>query len=909
METSAFDQVAALLPDSLLKLMHVTFFNLRHTVLSPLLMILTMYFLYFLCLPLFFDVDEFKTRSLPVTSAIIDQIIKASDTATRFFIVVAAGLLVHRDRDTRFHEIMDSLPHSAVVIPTGRLLALMLSILILPFIGILTGILSQTTRDYWHLQIPVYLSALLGPVTWEYCCIAVAAMLVQTLAPGKITGYLLLICGASVSALMVPILDGGGLPVFGAFPQVVYSDFHGYAPWFRSLLTTGIWNLLLFGLFHTAVILLWKRGVDCAYLVRLTEIRHRLTGPLKPAAGALCVLTTGCILFLLLNQPAHQFSAEEHIAHAAQYEQLLRRRFEHLPHPVVTSAAYDIDLFPDRRAFKLKTDLTLENTDSEPQTTVILNTRRGFRTTVQIDRGYLLEDYPELMCSIYRLDPPLLKGERIHLRASVDYAPPAAELDISNKFVLPNGSFLSPDEFTLIGYRSAGELQGKTLRRTHNLEDRSAQQSLDPADQQARRRQLLDPYGRLTRFETVIGTAADQIAVAPGTLVNTWRQKDRQYFHYRMDPPSVHNPVILSAQFKVAREVWNGVDTEIYYHPDHAWNVPDMMLGMHRTLEYGSRNFSPYQFSFCRVLEFPRVHSDSLRGIAFPGVMPYSESSGFTSDLRDPASFNTAFYVVSHEVAHQWWGYQLLPADIEGGKVLLETLADYTAMMVFEQEFGAEFTRRFLEHRTNHYLSSRLAQEDSEPPLARSRIDQGHLFYSRGSLVMYHLRQLIGEDRINTALQNLLQKFGGGNPPYATSLDLLESLRQQTPIEHHQVLDELFNQITLFQNQTRSATAQKLPDNTWQVTLLVECRKIRSDGDGREQDIPFEQFVEVGAFSAPQGGRRFGEPLYQKLHLLKSGSNSITFKTQQRPETAGIDPFLILIDRTPKDNVVEVRTP
>ena len=134
-------------------------------------------------------------------------------------------------------------------------------------------------------------------------------------------------------------------------------------------------------------------------------------------------------------------------------------------------------------------------------------------------------------------------------------------------------------------------------------------------------------------------------------------------------------------------------------------------------------------------------------------------------------------------------------------QILAESLADYTAMMVLEQEFGAEITRRFLRNRTRHYLQSRVAETDSEHPLGRSRIDQDYLFYSKGSLVIYQLRQLIGEDRINTALRNLLQKFGGGNPPYATSLDLLESLRQQTPIEHHQILDELFNQITLFHPQ------------------------------------------------------------------------------------------------------------
>jgi hypothetical protein len=41
---------------------------------------------------------------------------------------------------------------------------------------------------------------------------------------------------------------------------------------------------------------------------------------------------------------------------------------------------------------------------------------------------------------------------------------------------------------------------------------------------------------------------------------------------------------------------------------------------------------------------------------------------------------------------------------------------------------------------------------------------------------------------------------------------------------------------------------------------------------------------------------------------VKSGMNRVVFVTSGAPETAGIDPFLLLVDRIPADNVRKVRT-
>lgn len=55
------------------------------------------------------------------------------------------------------------------------------------------------------------------------------------------------------------------------------------------------------------------------------------------------------------------------------------------------------------------------------------------------------------------------------------------------------------------------------------------------------------------------------------------------------------------------------------------------------------------------------------------------------------------FYIVAHEVAHQWWGAaQLLPARVEGAILLTESFAVYTAMQVVEETYGNEHLQRYL---------------------------------------------------------------------------------------------------------------------------------------------------------------------------------------------------------------------
>ena len=45
------------------------------------------------------------------------------------------------------------------------------------------------------------------------------------------------------------------------------------------------------------------------------------------------------------------------------------------------------------------------------------------------------------------------------------------------------------------------------------------------------------------------------------------------------------------------------------------------------------------------------------------------------ADLTDKDSIDYVFYVTAHEMAHQWWGHQVIGADVQGQTMLMESMS------------------------------------------------------------------------------------------------------------------------------------------------------------------------------------------------------------------------------------------
>ena len=112
--------------------------------------------------------------------------------------------------------------------------------------------------------------------------------------------------------------------------------------------------------------------------------------------------------------------------------------------------------------------------------------------------------------------------------------------------------------------------------------------------------------------------------------------------------------------------------------------------------------------------------------------------------------------------------------------------------------------------------------------------------------------------------------------------------------------------ITLFSNRTVESTARKRADGKYNVTINVESHKYKANPKGNEIEVSVDDWMDIGAFAKPEKDRKYGKTLYREQVHVTQPRSTYTFVTDELPDKAGIDPFLLLIDRVPDDNTMKV---
>ena len=142
-----------------------------------------------------------------------------------------------------------------------------------------------------------------------------------------------------------------------------------------------------------------------------------------------------------------------------------------------------------------------------------------------------------------------------------------------------------------------------------------------------------------------------------------------------------------------------------------------------------------------------------------------------------------------------------------------ESFAQYSALMVMEKEYGKDKMKKFLKYEMDGYLRGRSTEFEAERPLMKTE-HQGYIYYQKGSVVMYYLKEMIGENKVNEALHSLLDSLAYKNPPYPTSLSAIRAFRKVTPDSLKYLMDDLFENITLFSNRPLKPNIKSLAMNT-----------------------------------------------------------------------------------------------
>jgi hypothetical protein len=132
------------------------------------------------------------------------------------------------------------------------------------------------------------------------------------------------------------------------------------------------------------------------------------------------------------------------------------------------------------------------------------------------------------------------------------------------------------------------------------------------------------------------------------------------------------------------------------------------------------------------------------------------------------------------------------------------------------------------------------------------------------------------------------------------SLDLMSYLQKYTPPEYQYLFDDLWRNVTLYDNRARSATYSQSPDGKYKVDLVVEAHKFRADAKGQDHAVSLNDFIDIGVQDSQ------GKFLYLQKQKIEKEQNTFTITVDKLPAQAGIDPILKLIDRNPDDNVMKV---
>jgi ABC-type transport system involved in multi-copper enzyme maturation permease subunit len=851
--------------------------------------------------------ELFGTKVYPVTHLMTE----AMDGSYNFLLIIIiafyAGELVWRERSARISEVTDAFALPDFIPLLSKLTALTAVIVVFLTAGAIVCAIYQLIRGYTHIEPALYLSYI-ALNTLRFLLVGALALFLQVIANNKFLGYLLIVIYFISRIALAQLHFDHHLYNFGSAPDAPYSDMNGYGHflagnlWFR-----GYWACLAIALLVVAA-LFWARGVAQGWQERTRIARARFRAPSRAlfAASLVAFAAIGGFIYYNTNVLNRYVPGDVAKSRQAEYEKLYRQ-YKDLPQPKITDVRIDVDFHPHDRRVDVRGHYALQNKTDKPISDLhmrlpmdwtLVATNFPAHETVSEDsaHGY----------TIYRLKQPLAPGASMDFDFTLQYWSRGFRNTPDDYQVVDNGTFINSADFPHFGYSEQGQLDDRNDRREYELGPAPRMPKID--DEAARAFNLLDRDADWVTFEATLSTVPDQIALAPGYLEKEWTEttpsgQGRRYFHYKMDKPILDFFSFQSANYTVKRDKWNDIALEVYYDTKHEYNVDRIMESMKKSLAQFGTSFAPFQFRQMRVLEFPGY---ARFAESFANTVPFSESIGFIADLRDPESIDYPFYVTAHEVGHQWWAHQVIGAMVQGVTMLDETFAQYSALMVQEQEYGPAKMRKFLKYELDRYLRGRAGEVVEEMPLALVE-NQPYIHYRKGSIVTYSLKDYLGADVVNRTLARYAHDKAFQQPPYTTTREFLEYLREDAGPQYTSLITDLFEKITIFDDRITAATAVKRDDGKYDVTLSLHTGKTYVDGVGKETPAKFDIPIEVGVFARAADGKEQNEKvLFIEKRMVADGDSSVTITVDGEPYEAGIDPYNKLVDRVSDDNRMHV---
>jgi len=642
----------------------------------------------------------------------------------------------------------------------GHFVAIAILLLFFSTLLLIEGLVFQWMYSYFHIDWSAYLGAFL------FCTLPLILFAGLLIGINQISKNRFLALGISMLALLVAFPPFSkklfSNPLFRIFSDFKgeFSDFNGFGPYagsFALRLTFGACMILLF-------------------ILLMTSFKNRkLQWP--GICYGIILLIVGFFSgkeFLRGYQPKDEWATQQL---AAQYEKQYKK-FEKLPQPTVTSVKTNIFLFPSQDAYRIEGTYQLENLSNKAINSILFHFHPDLKIeTAELKIGGTILNINQSI-SVLQLPQALQAHESAVLTFKLAYQWFPSNGHQSFNAMIENGTFLRVSRyFPGIGYQADNELQDEKERAAFGLAKVSPIKKV--TEPEVYRKDFID-------LDMTISTEAAQTAIGTGDLQKQWQSGGRNYFQYQANSIPFRFG-LSSAVYQKQSASYQGIAINVFYHPNHYENVAHLLKNAQLTLDYCIRNFGKYPFksiNFAEISSFTR----GFAATAYPSAIFMPEDMIFHSNIHADKQQDVINELAGHELSHLWWGNSgINPDNREGAVMLTETLAMYTEMMLYQKMHGKSKMQERIKMHQQIYDAAKGFSENQ--PLYKVTADNTHISYSKGAVAMVKLSELIGEDKVNLALRNFLNR--NAYPKKPSSLDLLVEFYKVSP-ERRNEIDKLF---------------------------------------------------------------------------------------------------------------------
>lgn len=817
-----------------------------------------------------------------------------------------------REQSVNMQELVDVCPIPSWALMSSKVLAAVLIAISISLVPVVSAFAVQLLRSYtepnWAVFSYVTLLVVLPNmlVNVLVACICYALLNRKMLAQG----LAILIC------MMPPIFNElstveNHMLLFGWPFAVQLSDFSISNQFVhRDLLFTFFW---LSGLAAFTIIAywFWPRGRSSGFVSRFKQVYLR-----KSVAGSFLVLVflstfgaTGWTIYSTMNITNQYKNRETVREEKADYENSFGK-YQQLPQPKIINANLTINLYPKQRMANYSADLAVTNSSDSDITELHLQHQQFSHiasviynnTMVVASEASAIHRY-----SIYPLPTTLSPGEGAKLQFNLNTKHTGFRNNETGYHgtIIKNGSHFSSSFWPTFGYNRSNELTMIGNRRRFHLGTR---QPLKPAHQASEVTDisLTDDANFVTQSITVT-TASDQIAVAPGELVEQTREQGRNKFVYQTDHLTVWDPQLVSAQYEVYKEQWfpsfpsvqqAPIDIEIYFTPKHSANIDRMVIAAKLALIQNIQLLGAYPYRSLKIAEIPYKMADITTS---GNLIVLPEEQGWIHDYRQQPDIDWIAYIIAREVSRIWWGQQVVSANTKGAKLLTEALPIVFGLRALDQKSTHIKGNRYIDIIGDAYLRQRTREDGKEVNV--TDIDNQDYGVSKAALSLYSASQLLGYELFDKILFEYFRTHQYSHSlTHADPISLIEALVNTASTEKiRQRLQQLFSQTQHYDFRIENSSFKKGSTKNFTMTAQVSGKR-HLYKNGRNSIEPSNDELGYQIFS----DKNETKILHSGVVELRNGIAEIILTLQQQPSWLVIDPNRIFIDNNIKDNSSEV---